>query len=498
MNKRSILAELPFVLWGILVLLVLSHQPYGLEEGAAKALALDWSIADDVASSVLTLGVPDARALFWLPLAYLWPGQIFVAKVVWVLMLGFTARQLYHWRAEQGHQESALLGTGLFLIAPLSIEQIDTLGVGIPLLALMVFGAWCHKRYQDTPQTLGGMYFGQMFAIAAMVTLHPIGLVFPLWLLWTWYKAPVSAKQQKTYFIGIFFVVLLAFLMHRSWTDLLDNQLSLQMISAWHLGWVHEASWWDWVWALTGFSMLLLTWLKSRAPDSPVADFLGRILVLSSIVGLWQHDRVWAFMTLTLLLYGGLPWLLKEGVGASKSLIQFQRIVLWSLISIFCFSASQSARLRYQANQDHVLTPQDELIETLAADVTQARMQSEQAKLPAPTFRIASEWPARTMLACRCDVLPLPPEAKDPTEQLKMMQGITALILNPKDDLHVGLVRNLAQLNTELEPVSMQPAGVILKLKNPKISIVPIQPDLDAPPKEAPKIVPNILNKAKP
>ena len=489
MDKRKILAELPFVLWGILVLLVLNHQPYGLEEGAAKALALDWSVADDVASSVLTLGVPDARALFWLPLAYLWPGQIFVAKVVWVVMLGFTARKLYHWRAEQGHHESALLGTGLFLIAPLTIEQIDTLGVGIPLLALMVFGVWCQKCYRETPQTLGGMYFGQMFAVGAMVTLHPIGLVFPLWLLWTWYKNPVSAKQQKTYFIGVAFVLVLVFLVHMNWTDLPDRSWGLQTISAWQQGWVHEASWWDWVWALVGFTTLLATWLKSRAPDSPISDFLGRLLVLSSMVGLWQHDRAWSFMTLVLLLYGGLPWLLKEGSGASRSLIQFQRIVLWSLVSVFCFSASQSVRIRYQVTQDHILTAQDELIQTLAEGVSLARTQSEQAKLPPPTFRIASEWPARTMLACRCDVLPLPPEAKNPAEQLKMMQGITELILNPKDDLHVGLVKNLAQLNTELEPISMQPAGVILKVKNPKISIVPVQPDLDSPPVEPPKNV---------
>ncbi|NDU80159.1 MAG: hypothetical protein G3I11_02250 [Ferrovum sp.] len=490
MNKRLILAELPFVLWGILVLFVLNHQPYGLEEGAAKALAFDWSVADDVASSVLTLGVPDARALIWLPLAYLWPGQIFVAKVVWVIMLGFTARQLYRWRAEQGHQESALLGTGLFLIAPLTIEQIDTLGVGIPLLALIVFGAWCHQCYQAKPQTLGGMYFGQMFAVAAMVTLHPIGLVFPLWLLWTWYKTPVSAKQQKTYFVGVVFVLILAFLMHRNWTDLLDHSWSLQTISSWHLGWQHEDSWWDWVWALVGFTTILLTWIKSQSPDSPIADFLGRILLLCSIFGLWEHDRVWAFMTLTLLLYGGLPWLLKEGSGANRSLIQFQRIVLWSLVFVFCLSASQAARLRYQVNQDQILTPQDELIETLAQEVTQIRLQSERTKLPPPTLRIASEWPARTMLACRCDVLPLPPEAKNPMEQLKMMQGITALILNPKDDLHVGLVKNLAQLNTELEPVSIQPAGVILKLKNPKISIVPTQPNIDSPPEEPPKNIP--------
>lgn len=47
---------LALLVWAVATFLVLHRGPYGIEEEAAKALLLDWSVADHVANSIVTLG----------------------------------------------------------------------------------------------------------------------------------------------------------------------------------------------------------------------------------------------------------------------------------------------------------------------------------------------------------------------------------------------------------------------------------------------------------
>src|SRR5487761_2499176 len=153
---------LALLAWGVIALFLLRQGPYALDEGAAKALLLDWSIGDQVANSVVTLGTPDMRALLWLPLGFLWPGQVFAAKVVTVLIMAMTAAALFLWRRRQGTEEEALLTTGLLLIAPLTLQQIDSLSPGVVLLAAFMAGALLDRAYRDTPRTFAGLFFAQM------------------------------------------------------------------------------------------------------------------------------------------------------------------------------------------------------------------------------------------------------------------------------------------------------------------------------------------------
>ena len=75
---------------------------------------------------------------------------------------------------------------------------------------------------------------------------------------------------------------------------------------------------------------------------------------------------------------------------------------------------------------------------------------------------VASPWPARTSIACRCAALPLPPAAKDPESQLAMMRGVSYVILADSLDSR-PLANNFSQLGARVEVVSKQPGGVILR-----------------------------------
>jgi hypothetical protein len=80
---------------------------------------------------------------------------------------------------------------------------------------------------------------------------------------------------------------------------------------------------------------------------------------------------------------------------------------------------------------------------------------------------VASPWPARTSIACRCAALPLPPAAKDPESQLALMRGVSYVILADSLDSR-PLANNFSRLGARVEVVSKQPGGVILRLQPPR------------------------------
>jgi 4-hydroxybenzoate polyprenyltransferase len=84
--------------WAVLVGFALHAGPYGLTEEGSKALLLAWSIADQVPSTAITLGAPDIRLIFFLPLAFLWSGQVIAAKLLTLLVMAAAGVLLYSWR----------------------------------------------------------------------------------------------------------------------------------------------------------------------------------------------------------------------------------------------------------------------------------------------------------------------------------------------------------------------------------------------------------------
>jgi hypothetical protein len=81
-------------------------------------------------------------------------------------------------------------------------------------------------------------------------------------------------------------------------------------------------------------------------------------------------------------------------------------------------------------------------------------------------IRVASQWPGLTMLACRCDALPLPPPAKDGDALLAMLKNINFLIFNPRDPLNSSLSHTIAMMDAgKVETVVLQQGGVIVEVK---------------------------------
>lgn len=475
MNDNKSTARIPSHYWGYLTLAVwalayiflLRHDPYALNSGAAKALLLTWSIADQVASPVVTFGTPDLRTLLFLPVGFLWTGSVFAAKVLTILLMAITSWLLYSWKRKQGDDESALLATGLLLIAPLTLAQIDSLSPGAFLIIAFTFGAWLDRTYRADPKSFGGWYFAQLFICAFSVSLHPIGIAYPLTLLWAWRTEPLDKKQQKYFLVGISFTVLLMLIISMGWPDLnwMQNPVtSLGTILAPHTPSLADHSSYRLTAGIIVLALLVITLTKQFR--NMLADFFGRTLLLGLALGLFVGDSAWSLLALCAILYFGLPLLLRKS--RSSSFIKQRGSALF-----FVFVCStlfmQADKAHYMARIQGMLSAQDQLIRVLAQDAENARKAEEEGRsdnLPNERMRVASQWPSRTMIACKCDTLPLPPAAKDPTTQFRMLNGITHLILDPKQTENLPLTRNLSLLGGVIETLTLQPGGVILHIIN--------------------------------
>ena len=198
-----------FLAWGAAILfLFLRYDAYGIQENAARALMFVWSIVDGIAHPVVVLDVPDFRALLFIPIGLMWTGSIPAAKVFSLLVLAASALLLHDWSRRTRGDESALIATGLLLVSPLALTQIDSIGAGPYLLLVPGLGYWLDRTYRENPRPLGGWYFSQIFLVALSVSLGPSGLAYPLALLWEWYRNPLDSRQQKHYFSGILSVSL--------------------------------------------------------------------------------------------------------------------------------------------------------------------------------------------------------------------------------------------------------------------------------------------------
>ena len=194
--KANLFSRLPprfpgyvaLLIWGILALFLFRQDALNIDEGAARSLLLVWSVADQIASSAVHFGTPDLRIFLFIPAGFIWTGSIFAAKIFSVFFMALAAWLLYSWKQNQSDAETALIATGLLLISPLTLTLIDTLAPGVYLLLAAVLGSWLDRAYRSSPLPFGGWYFAQLFISVLSVSLHPVGLAYPLALLWSWHK----------------------------------------------------------------------------------------------------------------------------------------------------------------------------------------------------------------------------------------------------------------------------------------------------------------------
>lgn len=459
-------AYLALLIWGAACVMLLNRSSYGIEEGAAQALLLTWSVVDNVVSTVVTLGFPDFRAVFLAPVGFLWTGNLLAAKVFTILVMAIAAWAVHSWRRCSGETESALLATGLLLISPLVFSQIDTISVGPYLLFIFAIGAWSDLKYREFPQAFGGRYFLQMLLCLVSITLHPVGFAYPLALLWRWYKNPLNKKQQNYFFAGIIFTVLLALVLTMGWNHVTWFSNPVSGLSATLLGpaggKVLEADrWFSGIGALA--ILLLVVWKQA---GNLWTDFLGRIFLIALSIGMLTGGEMLGMFVLVTCLYWGLPLLLRKDTEFQGGFWQ-QRGVVLVLFVVISTTYMMIDKSHFKAMLAGQLAPSDSLIKAYVDNVESLASDQQKTKMPSgKPIRIASQWPARTMLACRCDTLPLPPAAKDEQALFAMMQGIKYLLFDPRDPANHSLSHNLALMDAgKVETVALQRGGVIVEVK---------------------------------
>ncbi len=455
-------------IWAALCFMMLHKTSYGIDEGAAQALLLVWSIADNVVSPIVTLGFPDLRAVFLAPAGFLWTGDVLPAKVFTILFMSITVWTLHSWRLQKGEQESALLASGLLMISPLLLVQIDSISVATFLLFSFALGAWSDQIYRDSPKAFGGMYFSQLFLSLVCITLHPIGFAYPLALLWAWYKNPLDKKHQTYIFTGIVASILLALVLTSGWRHIVWLTNPLQSLSGLLLEPVssNDFGTFHWIAGIGMFVILLLViWKQAKNLWS---DLLGRTLLIGLAIGIFSGDEIFGIVALTTSLYWGLPLLLNKSTGSQGGFWQQRGLIL--LLTMFLATTCMvSSKLRYQSLHTAELSPRDNLIRSLAEDSGLfAGEETSQNSSARKNIRVASQWPALTMLACRCDALPLPPNAKDSDTLFDMLHGVNYLLFDPRDPLNSSLSHNLSFMDSgKVETIVLQKGGVIVQVKTP-------------------------------
>ncbi|MBI3901497.1 MAG: hypothetical protein HY306_00905 [Nitrosomonadales bacterium] len=472
MNANNLLSRTPprywgylaLSLWGIAAIFLLRQDPYNLDEGAARCLLLIWSIVDQVASAVVTFGTPDLRLLLFVPMGILWTGNVFAAKIFSVLLMACSAWLLYLWERDRVNAECALLATGLLIISPIALEQIDTLASSIFLLLSFTMGAWLNETYRAQPRPFGGWYFAQLFVCALSVSLHPSGLAYPLALFLSWRNDPIDHKQQKYFFIGIGLTTLLTLLIKMGWHDQLWLQSPVKNLATILLGSTPDDGMSILRWVTGGALLALLVFVIFKQHRQLWSDFTGRILLFGLAIGTTACDSAWALISLAILLCFGFPLLLRPSISGGFARQRGATVLFIIILSTLFMRAD---RAHYELRKYGILSEQDQLIKTLAEEAESTRKANEESNSSnPPRLRVASQWPSRTMVACKCDTLPLPPAAKDPQSQLAMLHSVTHMLLDPQQPDNMMLSRNLAMLGGSMETVALQRNGVLLRINS--------------------------------
>ncbi len=453
--------------WGILVLLVWGStllalnlvrlDPYGIEEAAARGLILMWAIGDRVLNPLVTLGIPDFRILLFLPLGFYWPGSIVAAKVFTMLLAFAAVTLLYRWCRRTMDSETAQIACALLLIFPLFLNQIDAIGVGIYLLLMFTVAEWLDRRYRKIQRPLGGWFFMQLLWTAIAITIHPMGLAYPLALAWHWNKSPLDRRQQTYMYVGLALVVVVVLGIRGGWEHAtwLGNPL-LPLAQAYQAV-AHVTGEPNWLvatlFAITAGALLLFD------RRFLLNDFLGSVLLGAILLGLLAADGAWALLVVTLVFTRGTYYLIRiNNAWRGHSLLRKRGLVL-ATVFIIATTAMLSDKARYLAIRENQLSQQDLLIRALAQDAADNDL----------VLSVASQWPGRTMLATRQDTFPLPPAAgKDSEAFLASIKNITHLIFDPGDPANKALAQQLANLTHRTKTVLLNSGGVVIAVFEPE------------------------------
>lgn len=428
------------------------YDLYGIEEGAARSLLLDWSVGSNVLNPVAVLGFPDMRALLFAPLNFHWIGDLTAARTLTMFLTLVTALMLYRWAEKELNDETALFATGLWLIAPLTMSQASSLGAGIFMIFACILCYWSAKYYRASTHATPGNYFVLLLLLALASSMHPAGLGMAAGLAWYETRVHRPAKRKCiALLIGIGLMLFFIVVSRMGWPSLslfINPMPTLAMVLEGGLADVPSFGF-----GLLVLGMLLLALLSGMRR---IRDNLFSCMLLGGvIVGAVSANMAWAELVLVYILFEGLHGLvLLNNRFGGHGLIRRRGMVVVCVLALTIGFVSVDKQ-RFLFNRAHGMHRVDSLIARL--DELTAGMSDK--------FMVASQWPGRTMLATRRGALPLPPVRKgDPDAFLRQMHGVQFMVYNHHDPKMKAMNRQVAELSNRIKTEDILAGGIILRL----------------------------------
>lgn len=462
---NAVMEKIPPYVWPIAALALwilvavtagmLRFTPYGLDEGAARSLMLNWSTSAQMATPIFAQGAPDLRALLFIPLGVYWTGSMIAAKVYTLMMMFIGIFALWQWSRERFDDETALLASGLMLIAPLTLLQINQMGTGVFVLLMLALGRWVDRKYRShTERSINSWYFVQILLVCICITLHPMGLAYASALAWTWFRNPLSIKHRNHVFIGLATGSAIILAMGLGWVQL--DWFSNPIPSLAHMFYTfyptepmgEKGMVVGTLVLLALLAVLGLCWRQFSA------DFFGLSLIAALLLGLFCADSSWALIAQVFVIYGGVALIVRLNDKLPLQNFVGRRGVSMALLFalLFWFMQMDKAQVNHIAN--HILTPQDQLIEQLSLEA------QDQDRF----FLAASEWPARTMIAVKRDVFPLPPASKDSEQLWNNIKPLSHVIFSHSNPENHQLGQQLSALTDVTKTLIVDQGGVIVAI----------------------------------
>jgi len=439
--------------WGYMSLF--RYDSYGIEEAAALDLLINWSIIHQIASPVALFGVPDLRAIFFIPLDMYWAGSLPAAKVFTMFTLFATSLLLYRWSEKEHGGESSMMATALLLISPICLLQTDAIGSGIFLLFCFTVANWLDDGIRESNQLFPSWYFLQLLITGMAISMHPMGLAIPLVLAWKWLRGSADKQKGIRLMSGIGIVTVLMLFVRWGWYGIdaaAANPLTILADSILGSPLLHEPSWGIGL-IIADILLIAIGMHVYRKADNS----LTLMFIAASLIGSLHADHAWTLIAWASTLYLGLPLLIQFNERFGWRGLVGQRGLLLIVVMLIATVSMMNTRAIGAIGKQHLKSDTDIVISILEREATDTEK----------PFMAASQWPARTLLACRRDVLPLPPAMEDTALFGQKIKGVTHFAFNPQlPSLH-GLSRNAAALSDKLETIALLPGGVVLKAKSP-------------------------------
>jgi len=428
------------------------YDLYGIEEGAARSLLLDWSLGSNILNPVAVLGFPDMRALLFAPLNFHWIGDLTAARVMVMFLTIATGLMLYRWAEKQLNDETALFATGLWLIAPLTIAQMDSLGAGNFMVLACILCYWSAGYYRASAHAMPGNYFVLLLLTALASSMHPAGLGMAAGLAWHEIRVHRPGNRKRTaLLVGLALMLFFVLGSRLGWPSLSLFINPLPALATVLAGDLADDPSFGVGLLVSGMLLLALLAGVRRARD----NLFSCMMLGGVIVGAICADMAWAELVLTYILFEGLHGLvLANNRFGGHNLIRRRGMVAVCVLAL-TMGFMLVDKQRFLFNRGQGMHRVDSLIARLA-ELTSEREDKGM---------VASQWPGRTILATRRGALPLPPVRKDdPDGFLRQMHGVRLMMFNPRNPRMKAMNRQVAELSNRIKTEAMLPGGIILRL----------------------------------